>query len=224
MKHTNLLYIAHLERQAQKLQLAHGNKNLCAVFGAGAIKKPDIMFIFMNPTARNISSNPKWKGLRAPWLGTKDIWQLVYKTGYVSRELFEETQKRTPQEWSPAFCTNLYAACARRKIYITNLAKCTQSDARALPNKTFRQYLTLMHKEILYVRPRIIISFGNQTSSILLNKPISVAAYKNTAHELMRIENTLFKIFPVYYPVGQGKRNMPKAVARIKTIAKKYLG
>jgi len=62
----------------------------------------------------------------------------------------------------------LYRHLAAQSIYITNLAKCTQTDAAALKDYVFKEYLPLMHEEISSIKPDKIITFGNQVSSVLL--------------------------------------------------------
>ena len=67
----------------------------------------------------------------------------------------------------PEAAIALYEHVAVRGLFITNLASCTQPDARHLPDAVFRDYLPIMYDEILKANPRRIITFGNQVSSIL---------------------------------------------------------
>lgn len=64
---------------------------------------------------------------------------------------------------------------SKNKYFITNLGKCTQVDARVLPNSVYSEYLDLLCKEIEIIDPKIIITLGNQVSSIVLNENISVS-------------------------------------------------
>ena len=82
----------------------------------------------------------------------------------------------------------------------------------------FQAIYAPFRQEMLHVRPRAIIAFGNQVSSILLEKQIRVGDYRTNAHELIKTKRKEFRVYPTYYPVGQGMRNMPKAIARIKNI------
>ena len=123
-----------------------------------------------------------------------------------------------PGDWDEELAQELYTELAQNSIYITNIAKCTQIDARALPNATFKAYIPSMLKEIKLTNPKSIISFGNQVSSILLSKSISVSDYIDNQYESIIVGDRAFKVYPTYYPVGQGMRNMPKAIARIKSI------
>lgn len=67
-----------LEKQYDKLQKKYGAKELDSIYGGGLIKEPDVYFIFMNPTRRNIASEKSWTGLKVPWIGIKNIWKLLY--------------------------------------------------------------------------------------------------------------------------------------------------
>jgi DNA polymerase len=73
-------------------------------------------------------------------------------------------------------------------------------------------------EEIYEIDPEIVIAFGNQVSSILLDKKITVSNYKKTERESLVIKDKQFDVYPCYYPVGQGMRNIKKATNRIKAI------
>ena len=70
------MQLTKLHKSFDILQSKFGVNNLNAIYGAGETKSPRLCFIFMNPTGRNISSVKNWRGIRAPWLGTKNIWIL----------------------------------------------------------------------------------------------------------------------------------------------------
>ncbi|MFQ5493584.1 MAG: uracil-DNA glycosylase family protein [Candidatus Dojkabacteria bacterium] len=200
-----------------KLQLKHGDGAYSAIYGAGQTNNPDICFVYMNPTARNVSASKDWKGIRAAWLGTKHVWKLYAKLGLLSPSTLNKIQELSPAQWNPDFASKLYTEVSSNNYYITNLAKCTQADARPLRNTVFRDYLQLMHHEIESINPKTIITFGNQVSSILLGRPISVSKTRKKAFPLT-IKAKEYQVYPVYYPVGQGMRNMPRAVEDIRWI------
>lgn len=211
------MQIYSLHKEFDNLQLKYGDNNLRPIYGAGDIDNPEVMFIFMNPTGRNISSSPSWKGLRAPWLGTKQVWDIFNNLNLLNTDIFNQIKVKRSEEWSVEFAQEVYTDIKNHHIYITNLAKCTQIDARPLSNRVFKDYLELMYKEIEIVNPKRIVTFGNQVSSILLKKSISVSNYLNSDFETILLNNT-YSVFPTYYPVGQGRRNMSKAVERIKGV------
>ena len=90
-------------------------------------------------------------------------------------------------------------------------------DARVIPNSVYVKYLNLLLKEIEIIKPKIIITFGNQVSSILLNKNISVSQCRKQYYTL-NISNNIYKVYPVYYPVGNGMMNIDKAIEDLKYI------
>lgn len=206
--------VTKLHTEYDKLQLKYGCPNLYPIYGTGCINNPKMMFIFMNPTGRNISSIPLWRGIRAPWLGTKQVWDIFFQLGFLNNDLYKNIKEYRPEQWNPEFSNKVYGEIENNKIFITNLAKCTQIDARPLSNKVFKEYLDLMYKEIELIHPQKIVTFGNQVSSILLNKNIRVSKYMNTEYEVLNN----YYVYPTYYPVGQGRRNMSLAIERIKKI------
>jgi len=216
------MQIKKLHKKFDKLQKKYGDKTLNSVYGAGCVKKPKICFVFMNPTARNIATAKSWKGLKAQWLGTKQVWKLFYNLGLFSKNIFEETQSKKPFEWGYKFCDKVYNEVIKNKFYITNLSKATQLDARPLANDVFEDYLELLKQEILEIDPKIIISFGNQVSSILLDDKINVSKCRKKSYPI-KINKKEYKVYPVYYPVGQGMRNIKKVLEDLKRIIKKEI-
>lgn len=214
------LQLTSLHPDFDFLQQSFGDANLKSIYGAGDIHNPDIMLIFMNPTGKNRASQSDWSGLQAPWIGTKNIWKLLFQTGIIDDSTFKQTQQLKSSEWSEQFALDLYNSIAEKKVYITNFAKCTQIDARPLNNKVFKSYRELLLKEIALVKPSKIITFGNQVSENLLQKKISVKDYQVGEYEEIEVSGQSFKVFPCYYPVGQGQRNMPLAVKRIGNVMK----
>ncbi len=206
--------VIQLHKEYDKLQTKYGDPTLSSIYGAGCINNPEIMFIFMNPTGRNISSTSSWKGLRAPWIGTKQVWDIFVNLGLLQSKIYLKIKSLKSEEWDYDFANEVYTDIQNHSVFITNLGKCTQVDARPLSNSVFKEYLNLMYKEIEIVNPKKIVTFGNQVSSILLNKTISVSNYVDDQKEMLNG----YKIYPTYYPVGQGRRNMPLAVKRIKKI------
>lgn len=205
-----------------KLQNKYGNPDLHAIYGAGCTESPNVMLIFMNPTAKNISSNKNWEGIRAPWLGTKNIWKLLGDLKVLDSNLIKEITVVKPHNWTPDFAIYIYSTLAQKGIYITNLAKCTQSDARHVKNSIYKEYLNQTLEEIDYLKPSKIITFGGQVSTVLLSKAIKVSSYNNNEYELLRIKDNEYKVYPSYYPVGQGMRNIKKAKQRIQNIINLY--
>lgn len=214
--------ISELNILYDKLQKKYGDKNLDSIYNGGCVLNPNICFIFMNPTGRNIASEKNWKGIKAPWLGTKNIWKLFYHIGLLEKETYEKVLSMKSSDWDYEFSNNLYKEIEEKKYFITNLGKCTQIDARPLTDDILKKYLDLLYKEIDIIKPKIIITFGNQVSSIVINEKIAVSKCRQKYYE-KEINGNKYKIFPVYYPVGNAIYNMPKAIIDIKEIIKNYI-
>jgi len=212
-----MLQVVQLHKEYDRLQLKYGDPTLSSIYGAGCINNPEVMFIFMNPTGKNISSSHSWKGLRAPWIGTKQVWDIFENLGLLQSKIYLKIKNIRPEEWDYDFANEVYTYIQNHSTFITNLAKCTQIDARPLNNSVFKEYLDLMYKEIEIINPKKIVTFGNQVSSILLDKNISVSKYLGDEGEVLNG----YEIYPTYYPVGQGRRNMPLAIGRLMNVLNK---
>ena len=79
--------------------------------------------------------------------------------------------------------------------------------------------LDLLCKEIEIIDPKIIITLGNQVSSIVLNQNISVSQCRKQ-NFLKIIEGKEYKVYPVYYPIGNGMMNIEKAIEDMTFIVK----
>ena len=80
----------NLIKQYDELQKTYGSKDLNSVYGCGENSNPRVALVFMNPTKRNIATDKSWKGLRAQWLGTKQIWEFLAKCKLYSTNINEE--------------------------------------------------------------------------------------------------------------------------------------
>ena len=209
--------IEDLKKEYDKLQLKYGVKELDPIYNGGCENNPNICFVFMNPTGRNVASLKTWTGRKSPWIGTKNIWKLFKEVGLLSENTYKDIQSKKPKDWDYEFSDYVYEELTNNKIFITNLGKCTQIDARPLSDEVLKKYLELLFKEIDIIKPKVIITFGNQVSSIILNKKISVSENRKVCHELVVGKNK-YKVYPVYYPVGNGIFNIDKSIEDIKWI------
>ena len=211
-----------LQKHYNKLQLEYVSPDLDSIYNGGCEDNPDICFVFMNPTGRNIASKKSWHGLKSPWIGTKNIWDLFYALDLVDEKIYQTIKKMPGPSWTEEFAAEVYANVTKHKVFITNLGKCTQVDARPLPDRVYKEYLDLLLKEIEIVNPKVIILFGNQVSSIVLNEKISVSAARKEKHSL-KIKNKNYKAYPVYYPIGNGRFNIDKSIEDINWIIEKEI-
>ena len=206
-----------LKQEYDKLQLKYGAKELDSIYNGGCTNNPDICFVFMNPTGRNIASSKSWKGLKSPWIGTKNIWDLFYALDLLDKDIYNTIKTIKGTEWTEEFASKVYEDVKKHKYFITNLGKCTQIDARSLPDKVYKEYLHLLEKEIEIVNPKVIVLFGNQVSSIVLNQKISVSTCRKNKF-IKEINGKDYNCYSVYYPVGNGRFNIDKSIEDIKYI------
>lgn len=211
-----------LKIKYDKLQIKYGAKQLDSIYNGGCIQNPDICFVFMNPTGRNIASSKEWKGIKSPWIGTKNIWDLFYRLDLMDSEIYRIIKLIKPLEWTEEFAKEVYEDVEKHKYFITNLGKCTQLDARPLPNSVYEEYLELFEKEIEIVNPKVVILFGNQVSSLVLKQKISVSESRKKQF-IKKINGKEYKFYSVFYPVGNGRVNIYKSIEDIRWIIEKEI-
>ena len=219
-KYSKITKISELNKFYDKLQKEYGAKELNSIYNGGCEDSPDVCFVFMNPTGRNIASTKEWKGRRSPWVGTKNIWKLFHAVGLLEDETFNTIQSIKPNDWTEEFADKVYEEVKDKKVFITNLGKCTQVDARPLPDKVLKEYLDLLLKEVEIIKPKKIIVFGNQVSSIFLEQKVCVKSVRQ--HEFIKeIEGQKYPVYAVFYPIGNGMRNIDLAIEDINAILEK---
>lgn len=206
-----------LKIKYDKLQRKYGAKELDSIYNGGCTENPDICFVFMNPTGRNIASSKEWKGIKSPWIGTKNIWDLFYRLDLMDEKIYRTIKTIKGSEWTEEFAKEVYEDVRKHKYFITNLGKCTQVDARVLPNSVYEEYLDLLKQEIEIINPKTIVLFGNQVSSIVLNQKISVSQCRKQLFK-QEINGKKYNCYSVYYPVGNGRFNIDKSIEDIKYI------
>lgn len=203
--------LEELVKKYDKMQKKYGDPKLDSINFGGCTNNPDVCFVFMNPTARNVTSSKEWKGIKSPWVGTKNVWTLFNKLGLIDDEIYTRIRSIKGSDWTYEFAEEVYGQVANNKFYITNLAKCTQVDARPLPDSVYKDYLNLFLKEMEIVKPKVIILFGNQVSSVVLGEKISVSQVRKKEFLL----KNKFKCYSVFYPVGNGSFNVDKSIEDI---------
>lgn len=213
--------VKDLNKEYDRLQKKYGSPELDSIYNGGCEENPDICFVFMNPTGRNLASEKAWKGRKSPWVTTKNIWKLFKSVGLLNNDIYSEILSKKPKDWDYEFADKVYEDVSNHKYFITNLGKCTQVDARPLSDEVLGSYLKLLEKEIDIIKPKVIITFGNQVSSIVLGEKISVSQCRKKCF-VKKINNIAYNVFPVYYPVGNGIFNIDKSIEDIKFIIEKY--
>lgn len=222
LKSGDKMKLEDLNKEYDLLQKKYGDPNLKSIYNGGCKVNPDICFVFMNPTGRILASQDSWKGPRYPWIGTKNIWDLFFNIDLLEEGIYQEIKKIKGKDWTEEFAIKVYDDIKNRKYFITNLGKCTQIDARPLPDSIYLNYLDLLKTEISIIKPKVIILFGNQVSSIVLNEKISVSQVRKK--EFIRtIDGDEYKFYSVYYPIGNGRFNIDKTIDDLNWIIKTNL-
>lgn len=211
------------QRVAEISQQYYGNYTLDAISGAGQINQPNLALIFINPTHRNISTSPDWKGLKAPWIGCANIWQLFADAGLIDEEINHAIQS-TKTNWSEQFALDVYSHVASEGLYVTNIVKWAGLDAKLPEREKIKLYTPLLLEELRIVRPERIIAFGQLTFDGVLRelevKSLGTFGGMNEATldtgVLHGMQTKVGEIIPCYFPVGQGIKNRTKAVEILK--------
>lgn len=211
------MQLEDLNKEYDKLQEKYGAKELNSIYNGGCKNNPNICFVFMNPTGKSVAAAKTWKGIKSPWIGTKNIWDLFDALELIDRDIYEKIKKRKGSEWTEEFADEVYKDIEKHRCFITNLGKCTQEDARELPDSVLEKYLNLLEKEMMIIKPKVIILFGNQVSSIVLNQKISVSKVRKQCFS-KEIEGEKYNCYSVYYPVGNGRFNIDKSIEDIKWV------
>ena len=211
-----------LKEEYEKMQQIYGDKALKSINFGGYTENPDICFVFMNPTSKNIASNPLWNGIRSPWIETKNIWDLFVATNLFDINIYNEIKSKKTNEWNKEFADKVYDEMKKNKLFITNLGKCTQLDARPIQNSVYEKYLSLLEREREIVDPKVIVLFRNQVSTVFLKERISVSQCRKREF-IKNINGKKYKCYAIFYPIGNGRFNINKSIEDILWIKENIL-
>lgn len=190
------------------------------ILGGGYCENPDYLFLFINPTHHNRSSHQEYAGKRRyPFIGVRYFWKLLSETGLIEPNLIQDIYK---SGWQPHHETLLETNLIRKKIYLTNLVKCTQPHPENPDSAAIAADLPLLKREIQLVNPKIIVTFGKLPTRILTGCDIKLAdilleARQKNLQPLASniIQNQIFSIFPCYFPIGRGNPTKAKELLRL---------
>ncbi len=221
-----LLQIPKINQRVTEIsQQYYGDHTLDAISGAGQIKQPKLGLIFINPTHRNISTSLDWDGLKAPWIGCANIWQLFAEAGLISREVNQAIQA-AKTNWTEHFALEVYSHVANQGLYITNIVKWAGLDAKLPEREKIKLYGPLLLEELRMIQPERIIAFGQLTFDGLLRElgvktPETFEAMNESTLEtgvIQSIQTEFGEIIPCYFPVGQGIKNRAKAIEMLRLV------
>ncbi|MBI4983239.1 hypothetical protein HZC32_01170 [Candidatus Woesearchaeota archaeon] len=195
--------------------------NLKPILGNGKTFRPKVMFVFINPTHANISSDQNWQGPRFPFIGTKPIWRIFHKAGMFDDKLIKEINNS--KSWSLELTDTVLNFLKSKSLYFTNIVKWTGHDA-TLPNPDkIKLFLPILEREIEIVQPQYIVTFGLIPFENMTKQKIKLNDYYSEIMQNQRLRffdmqyrNFKTKIIPCYFPVGRG--DPKKAVEILKLI------
>ncbi len=195
--------------------------NLKPILGNGKTFRPKIMFVFINPTRANISSNPNWQGPRFPFIGTKAVWRVFHRAGMFDDRLIETINNL--KDWSLEFTNEVLNFLKLQSFYLTNIVKWTGHDATLPDSKKIKLFLPILKREIEIVQPHYIVTFGLIPFEYLTGKKIKLADYYSEVMESKKLRffdincnGFKTKVIPCYFPVGRG--DPKKAVEILKLV------
>lgn len=180
------------------------------ILGGGKILRPDIMFVFINPTARNVSSRPDYCGPRFPFLGTKEVWNVFAKAGMFPSDLLDKINGANGR-WDKRLIKSVIGSVASNGFYFTNVSKCCKENSE-LPNAhEIRHGSEILFKEICIVRPKRIVAFGLIPTKAVTGQSIRLGdQYRRMQNggdpfiKSKQIAGRTYSVFPCYFPVGRG--------------------
>lgn len=181
---------------------------LAPILGGGQTVNPKVMFVFINPTARNISSDPAWEGPRFPFIGTKPVWRVFHQAGFFRDDLMEVVERGI---WSVDFALQVQKFLEGQSLYLTNLVKWTGPDGSLPDRGKISLFLPLMIREVEIVAPKYIVTFGSLPFECLTGQKITLSDYydqiskqEKLLPQVARIGAAFAKVIPCYFPVGRG--------------------
>lgn len=184
-----------------------GEARLNHIWGAGKSYQPDIMFVLMNPTARNLTAHSD-SDLRVPYAGVSQFWKVLAHAGLISPSVLEQLRVKG---WHDDLTRLLINTLEEEGYYLTNLVKCTSPKAQDPGPASIRRGLQLLHREIEIVQPKHLVAFGLLTFRALTGQSLKLQDF------LARLEHGIshpftgpaisghsYPVWPCYFPTGRG--------------------
>jgi len=191
------------------------------IHGAGA-ERPRLMLVLVNPTARNLSSDPAYDGPRFPFIGVRQFWRVLAEGGLIDKEVARHLPARAG--WTGEHTELVRRELVRNKLYLTNLVKCCYGHSAYPRPEVIAGQLKFLAEEIRLVRPERIIAFGGLVFKMLAGKNVKLSEYwcggpRATSPET--ISGRGIPVTPCFFPIGRGSPK--KASAALRAFAAKKL-
>lgn len=194
---------------------ADGNP-LQHIHGFGALN-PDLMLVLVNPTYRNLSSDPEYKDVRFPFIGVRQFWKVLADGGLIDKDVAYELPLR--KDWNGNHTEQVKRELIRNKLFLTNVVKCCYDHSAYPSDRVIKVQTKILAEEIKIVNPQKIVAFGGLVYKVLTGKSIKLSEYWSgeAGKELEVISGLSISVEPCYFPIGRGN---PKKAAEIM---KKFL-
>lgn len=191
-----------------------GNK-LRHIHGFGAMR-PKFMLVLVNPTYRNLSSEPGYAGPRFPFIGVRQFWRVISDGGLISRSAAYSLPSRA--EWGSSHTKAMQNELLRNKLYLTNVVKCCYPHGKYPKGEVVEEGLKRLGEEIKIVRPKKIIAFSIFVYKMLTGKNIKMSSLDKKLPKAApeTISGLKIPVLPCYFPIGRGSPK--KAVKVLKKI------
>jgi DNA polymerase len=201
------------------------DNDLMPILGNGQISNPKVMFVFINPTHLNISSDKEWSGPRFPFIGTKAVWRVFHRAGMFDDRLMDYINNS--KSWSLDFTDEVLDFLKAKSFYLTNVVKWTGHDSTLPDSKKIKVFLPVLEREIELVQPKYIVTFGLIPFESLTKKKIKLNEYYSKVMENKKLSffevqfgNFKTNVIPCYFPVGRGN---PKRAVDILRLVDSYI-
>ncbi|MEK6959809.1 MAG: uracil-DNA glycosylase family protein [Nanoarchaeota archaeon] len=204
---------------------------LSPIYGGGREQNPEFMFVFINPTRRNISSDPSWTGPRFPFIGTKQVWRVFHKAGLFDDGLLSYIESNP--RWSVRFTDKVRDFLDSNSIYISNVVKSTGADAALPDSAKINLFLPALQRELEIVKPKYLVAMGLIPFERLTGRKIKLADYHSQALAKKRLGTfkvsfgdndrsryASSEVIPCYFPVGRGS---PKKAVELLRLLKECI-
>ncbi|MDE2001479.1 MAG: hypothetical protein KGI60_02850 [Patescibacteria group bacterium] len=189
------------------------NNDLQHIHGFGAMR-PDLMLVFVNPTHRNTSADPSYRGPRFPFIGVRQLWRVLADAGLIDRKKAAALPPR--KEWTAADTATIQQELVKHKLFITNVVKCCYDHSAYPERDAVRHHLDLLGEEIRIVRPKTIVAFSGFVYQTLTGQSVKMGEYWKDGQKALPeiISGLRIPTLPCYFPVGRGSPRKAASILR----------
>lgn len=190
--------------QLERNQLQH-------IHGYG-VMNPKLMLILINPTYRNLSSDPGYRGDRFPFIGVRQFWKVLADGGLIDKKIAYGLPLR--KDWHKEYTEQIKSELIRNKLFLTNIVKCCYDHSSYPDGKVVKDQIKILAEEVRIIKPKKIIAFGVLVYKTLTGKNIRMTDYRNGSREKITevVSGLSIPVMPCYFPIGRGNPRMASKI------------